>query len=258
MENSIRIGWMYPDTLFLHGERGNILALRRFTEELGLVPEIDRIDLGKEDFDPLEYDILFYGPGEISSFPAVMEDIGNYKRSLAEYIAAGHILLVTGATVAMFGERITRYDPAGQKGAGEIMEGLCVIPAYAVEREYVYGDDEWVAAEMNGKILNLIGNQIHMADIDFNECDGYRGFGRVLYGRGNNGRDGIEGIVHNNAVFTNMLGPVLVGNPWLTTEIIRTAAAVKGIGITEDDPDFEIEKRSIVLKQKYIENKVSK
>ena len=255
MENSIRIGWMYPDTLFLHGERGNILALERFTRELGLEPAVHRIDLGTEDFDPLEYDILFFGPGEISSFPAVMEDIGSYSRSLAEYIASGKVLLATGATVSMFGERITRFDPDAENGIGEIMEGLCIIPAYAEEREYVFGDDEWVSAEFNGRTMDLIGNQIHMADIDFNECSGYRAFGKVLYGRGNNGNDGIEGIVHNNAIFTNMLGPVLIGNPWLTTEIIRTAAAVKGIEVTAEDPDFELEVKSNILKQKFIENK---
>ena len=67
-ERQINIAGMYPDTLYLHGERGNIMALVRYAMELGLRPHVQRIDLGTKDFDPMEYDILFYGPGEISSF----------------------------------------------------------------------------------------------------------------------------------------------------------------------------------------------
>lgn len=249
---------MYPDTLFLHGERGNILALSRYAEELGLEPVVDRIDLGKENFDPLEYDILFYGPGEITSFRAVMEDIGRYTHSLAEYIAYGKVLLVTGATVSMFGEKIIRYSPDDPEGRGEFIEGLCIIPAEAYEREYVYGDDEWIVADINGRQLELVGNQIHMADIGFSECNGYRRFGSVVYGRGNNGEDHMEGVIHNNALFTNMLGPILVGNPWLTTEILRTAAENKGIEISSEDPAYELELKSLELKKKYIKNKFGK
>lgn len=30
--NTMKIAWLFPDTLYLHGERGNILALARFAE----------------------------------------------------------------------------------------------------------------------------------------------------------------------------------------------------------------------------------
>lgn len=251
----IDIAWMYPDTLYLHGERGNVMALVRYAQDLGLEPKVHRIDLGTKDFDPMKYDILFYGPGEISSFEAVMEHIGTYTRSLAEYIAYGKIMLVTGATVAMFGERIRRFSPDAESGIGEVIEGLHLIPALAEEREYVFGDDLDIRAEYDGYSMELIGNQIHMADIDFMENSNYRRFADVIYGRGNNGTDGLEGVVYNNSIFTNMLGPLLVGNPWLTVQILKKAAELKGIEIKIPDPDYEMEVRSFRLKKEFIDEK---
>lgn len=248
----IKIAWMYPDTLYLHGERGNILALRRFADELGLDTTVDRIDLGKENFDPMEYDILFYGPGEISSFHDVMNHVYTYERTLAEFVASGKVLIATGTTAAMFCEKITRFSPESKDGKGEVIEGLCMIPAESIEREYVFGDDMWINAEYNGKSMELIGNQIQMTDLWFSESKGYRRFGSVIYGRGNNGDDGTEGVVHNNSIFTNMLGPLFVNNPWLTTEVIKAALAARNETVEADDPSYDMEIKSFALKKDFI------
>ena len=252
---TIEIAWMYPDTLYLHGERGNVIALVRYAQMLGLEPKVHRIDLGQRNFDPMNYDILFFGPGEISSFDAVMADIGRYKHTLAEYIASDRVMLVTGTTVTMFGERIRRYSPDTESGLGELVDGLCIIPAIAEEREYVFGDDEDIRAEFGGYSMELVGSQIHMADYEFLENSNIRRFGSVIYGRGNNGVDGMEGAVQNNAIFTNMLGPILVNNPWLTVQMLKTAAALKGVEITADDLNYELELKSLALKKEFIDNK---
>lgn len=252
-EEMINIAWMYPDTLYLHGERGNIMALVRYTMELGLTPHVRRIDLGTKDFDPMEYDILFYGPGEISSFKAVIDDISGYKHTLAEYIASGKVLIAVGTTVALFGEKTVRHADEGQNN--EIIDGLCILPVEAYEREYVYGNDLDIRAGYNGYSMELLGNQIQMVDYGYSENEQYRRFGSIIYGRGNNGSDGMEGASLFNSIFTNMLGPMLVNNPWLTTRIIRTAAEVKGIKIEKQDPEFSLERKSMKLKKQFIEAK---
>ena len=255
MRPVINIAWMYPDTLYLHGERGNVMALVRYAQMLGIEAKIHKIDMGTKDFNPMEYDILFYGPGEISSFKSVMEDIGMYTRSLAEYVATGRTLIVTGTTVTMFGERIRRFDPDAPNGLGEVIDGLCMIPVIAEEREYVYGDDEDVRVEYGGYSMELVGSQIHMADYDFLENSSYTRFGSVIYGRGNNGEDGMEGVLYNNAIFTNMLGPLLVNNPWLTVRILRTVADLKGYVIQAPEPDYTMEIKSLELKKEFIDAK---
>ena len=259
-DNIIRIGWMYPDTLYLHGERGNILALERYAGLLGLEAVTDRIDLGTEGFDPMEYDILFFGPGEISVFNAVRSDISGYERSIAEFIASGKILIATGTSAAMFGESIVRLPDADSgNGRGEFVNGLCLVPFKSYEREYVAGDDEWITAWYDGYEMELIGHQIMMTDMELSESSVYSRFGTVIYGRGNNGSgDKSEGALYGNSIFTNMLGPVLVHNPWLTVRILRKAAGIKGIEITADDPDYGLEVRSFNLKKEFIINKMQK
>ncbi len=256
MKPVINIAWMYPDTLYLHGERGNVMALVRYAQYLGLEPKIHKIDMGTKGFNPMEYDILFYGPGEITSFKSVIRDIGTYTRSLAEYIASGKILLVTGTTMAMFGERIRRYDPDAPNKSGEVIEGLCLIPVLSDEREYVFGDDEYIVAEYGGYSMELVGSQIQMADIEFLENSSFRRFGSVIYGRGNNGEDEIEGVVYNNSIFTNMLGPLLVNNPWLTVQILKKAAELKGIEIKAPDPTYNLEVTSLNFKKEFIQEKM--
>lgn len=244
----IRIAWMYPDTLYLHGERGNALALKHFSEVLGGEAALDKVDFETKDFDPMDYDILFFAAGEVSSFEVVGEDMGRYMDRLKEFIGSGRPVVATGTTMAMFGGEVSRTD-------GSSTHGIGLIPITAAEREYVYGDDEQINADYHGKTMEVVGNQIQMINVSFEENDAFRRFGSVVYGMGNNGRDGIEGVVYKNSVFTNMLGPVLVNNPWLTAEIIRTAAEASGKSVKADDPDFELERKSLECKKKFIAEK---
>ena len=52
MDKTVRIGWMYPDCLNLHGERGSVQAFERVGENLSVDVSVRRI----EDFDdPIIY-----------------------------------------------------------------------------------------------------------------------------------------------------------------------------------------------------------
>ncbi len=239
---------MYPDTLFLHGERGNALALERYAKELCNDYSIDRVDFETESFDPAEYDVIYFGAGEISSFEAVIKDMESYKDSLKAFIEAGKPLIATGTTMAMFGKSIKRTD-------GSTVEGAGFIPVSATEREYVYGDDLQIETDYCGQHMEIVGNQIQMINIDFDEEGGFKGFGKVVYGMGNNGSDGIEGVMYKNSVFTNLLGPVLICDPWFTCRIIRAASEVSGEILKGDDPDFELELKSLEKKKAFISNK---
>ena len=52
---------------------------------------------------------------------------------------------------------------------------------------------------------------------------GGRPLGRVIHGHGNNGSDGLEGIVCNNLIGTYLHGPLLPKNAWLADELIARA-----------------------------------
>ena len=54
-EKTLKIGWMFPDSLYLHGDRGNVLALKRMGEAAGFEVEIEKIDFDTEDFTPMDH-----------------------------------------------------------------------------------------------------------------------------------------------------------------------------------------------------------
>lgn len=246
--DSLKIAWLFPDTFYLHGERGNILALERFARLAGLEPKTDKIDFDTKDFSPLNYDVIFCPPGEIVSFPAVLEWLKPYREEFETYIGEGRPMLVTGTSAALWCRKIKRFD-------GTEFEGMGILKAVAVEKETVYGDDLYYRCVYHGKEFEIIGNQIQMVDF-INE--GEQPWGYLLYGYGNTGKDREEGFVKNNAVFTNTLAPLLAVHPALAAEMTETAAAVKGIEIRRIDWDNTIAAQSFATKKEFIETKVTR
>ncbi len=240
--NEFKIAWLFPDTLFLHGERGNLLALARYAQMAGLAPEVIKIDFSTEDFDPASFDVIFCAPGEISSFPAVAEWLAPYRDKLAEFVFGGGPLIVTGTSVGLFGNKVIRSD-------GSEFDGLGIIFTDFRENEEVYGDDVYFRCEYNNEIMEVIGNQIQMGDLIIHE---EKPFGEMFYGYGNTGKTREEGVQKWNSIFTNTLGPMLVCNPWLTEEIIKVAAARRELEIQPTGYDMKLEQDSFATKKEFI------
>lgn len=243
----IKIGWLFPDTFYLHGERGNILALTHLCKKLGIEAEVHKIDFDTEDFTPSEYDMLFCPPGEISSFPAVIDYLKSYTTALTAFIRADQPLLVTGTSIALWGKEIVRTD-------GSVIKGLGIIDIICTENEAVYGDDTYFQTHFGGEDLEIVGSQIQMMDIHLEQEEP---FGQVLYGYGNDKFHNGEGILDDNAVFTNALGPVLATNPWLTLAFLRIIAENQGESIDASSLDFSLERASFDAKKEFTLKKES-
>lgn len=246
--NIMKIAWLFPDTLYLHGERGNILALSRFGKLAGFETQVDKIDFNTEAFNPEDYDCIFCPPGEIASFTEVINWLKSYEANLKAFIEEGKPLIVTGTSVGMWTKVINRVD-------GSKIEGLGILNAETVENENVYGDDNYFKTTYNGREMEIIGNQIQMVDF-INH--GEEAFGQLIYGYGNSGKDREEGFKVNNSIFTNTLAPMLVCNPWLTEEIVNVVAANKGLDKIEFAEDHKIEEQSMETKKNFILTKVTR
>ncbi len=243
--NDFNIAWLFPNTLFLHGDRGNVLALKRFSRMIGLNPVVHKIDFDTKDFDPDKYDTIFAGPGEIISFPELKKWLLVYLDKINEFISDGRPLLVTGTSICLFGDKYVRAD-------GTEHEGLGITSTIYKERNDIYADDIWFEGEYNGKNLQIIGNQIQMGNIEIKD---EKPFGKIIYGYGNSGKDENEGVIKANSIFTNTLGPILICNPWLTIEVIKVACKYKGIDISEYTYDDTLEKASFEAKKMFINDK---
>ncbi len=237
---SITVGWMYPDLLNLHGERGSVQALVQVGKKMGVEVEIIRI----EDFDdPIPFeklDLLLFLPGEIELFRHLIPALK--AQALDSYLEQGGYVLALGTTGLLFGNSIVRED-------GTVLEGLGHLDMTAKERKFVWGDD--LHFRFNGSQVELIGSQIMMADVDAREP-----LGTTIYGRGNNGT-GSEGARRKNLIYTNCLGPLFVKNPWFAENILTDILRVKGIE-TDVDVDHTIAANSFKATLAFIERKPKK
>ncbi|MDD3307274.1 MAG: cobalamin biosynthesis protein CobQ [Acetobacterium sp.] len=244
MEQTIKVGWLFNNMFNLHGDRGNLLAIRAEGERRGYRVEVEPINLDTASFDPMNFDFLFCPPGEIEHFEVVAAYLEPHRKELMDYIET-RPMLVTGTTVALFGETIARDDQSTIRGLG-------IIEVETRENHAVYGDDLYYSCQYNGKEMEIIGSQIQMIDLEIKEESP---FGRLKYGYGNNGKTKVEGIISGKGIFTNTLGPVLVCNPWLTEEIINLIEANKHWPVWEEPRDNTLELESLKTKIAHINKK---
>lgn len=244
INRELKVAWLFPDILYLHGERGNVLALKRIAKFANIEVIVDKVSYNSKEFEPDNYDVIFCPPGEIVSFDRIIKWLKPHKEALKKFIEDGKILLVTGTSQCIFGKTTVRED-------GSQLEGLGLIDCDYTERKYVYGDDIHFMTSYCKNEEECMGVQIQMMDVNSKE----EPFGKLIYGFGNTGKDRNEGVLKNNSIFTNVLGPMLVQNPWITKKIVETAAINKGITIQNYDFNIEIEKKSIETKKAFIAKK---
>lgn len=236
--NKLVIGWMYPDVLNLHGERGSIQALERIANNLGIDAQVVRIDFftDKIEFDKL--DMLVFLPGEIKVLNVMRNALRTQEEELRSYVENGGTVIAIGTSGLIFGKEIVRLD-------GSIVKGFELLDLVANEKEYIWGDD--LHFRLLDNKMELVGSQVSMADVETDMP-----IGETLYGRGNNGT-GAEGARYNNLIYTNCLGPLFVKNPWFGEQIIKDIVLRK-VGVTQVRP-HTLPSKSFDTTLRFIETK---
>lgn len=237
--DKITVGWMYPNLLNLHGERGSVQAMVEIGRKMGVEVEILRI----EDFDdPIPFeklDLMVFLPGEIATFSHLMPAL--QTKEFRAYLESGGYLLALGTTGLMFGESIRRED-------GSTLKCLGYLKMTAKERKFVWGDDLYF--RINGSNMELAGSQIQMADVETDMP-----LGTTIYGMGNN-NSGSEGARWNNLIYTNCLGPLFVKNPWFAEAIFREILEKRGVELPAT-AEFPMAKASFQSTVAFINTKVN-
>lgn len=242
MKNSILVGWMYPDLLNLHGERGNAKCLKTVAEKMGVDLEIERIDNLDEKIDFEKYDILLFNAGELRVIKAVIFELNTQKDALQKYIEENKVIFVTGTSIAIFADKITRLD-------GKVTNGLNILNMDVKERSMVLGDDLYYKIDE----MEIMSSQIQMIDVTLKDAEA---LGKIEYGYGNIG-DKKEGAKYKNVIATNALGPVLVKNPWYAERLIKEALKNKNIEYTKKNMEYELETKSLESIKEFIIKKVN-
>ncbi len=246
---NINIAWVYPDILNLHGDRGNMMAIEKIAEAMGVEANITKINYGDSiDFD--NTDLVFMGAGELRDVEHVVNKLD--AEGFKSYVEAGGYVLAIGSTGCVLGKTLTIEGDKVINGLGILditARELCRTKMPYVTKE-VYGDDLW----WTYKDMEIIGNQIHRVDYTLGNVES---LGEVLYGYGND-LGGKEGAHYKNVLLTNTVGPLLTANPWFGADLLSEIIKAKGNEVSSDLDKLEFleyAKEAMELRKKFIKDK---
>ena len=205
----ITIGHLYPDLLNLYGDRGNIQCLMKRCQWRGIEAETIPFELDdKIDFSGL--DIVLLGGGSDREQMLVCEKLKEIQKDFKEYVEDGGVVLAVCGGYQLLGNYY-------QTDEGR-MEGLHLVDLYTEQKP--------------GRLINNIVLKSDLFDMPVVGFENHGGrteigsnqpFGKVLYGSGNNGESGYEGIIYKNVIGTYLHGPLLPKNPQVCDWLIQRA-----------------------------------
>mgnify|MGYP001123966696 CR=1 FL=1 len=99
-----------------------------------------------------------------------------------------------------------------------MIEGLNLVDIYTEQEEGRLIDNIVLKSDLAD--MPVVGFENHGGRTCINDN---KPFGKVLYGSGNDGKSGYEGVVYKNVIGTYLHGPLLPKNPQICDYLIRKA-----------------------------------
>ncbi len=233
MENiTLKICHLYPDTLNLYGDSGNITCMQKRLEWRGINSEIHDVSLG-QNFNPNDYDIFFIGGGQDFEQSVLLKDIkGEKGKNIIKAVEDEKVFLAICGGYQMLGQYYKTWD-------GKQCDFLGALNLYTIgEKKRMIGDFSFKLDEQDGGHA-VIGFENHSGKTYLG--DGVRPLGTIIKGHGNNASDGGEGARYKNVFASYSHGPLLPKNPKLCDIILKTAIERKhpNIELSKLDDTFE-------------------
>ena len=232
---NIKIVHLYPDLLNLYGDRGNIQCMVMRCRWRGIGAQVEEYRLGdRVDFS--DADIVLLGGGSDREQQIVCTKLQSIRSDFSAYVENGGTVIAVCGGYQLLGHY---YDtPDGR------MEGLSLVDLYTQQGSprlisNVVLKNEEFPYEIVG--FENHGGRTHIGD--------NKPFGKVVYGFGNDGETGAEGVMYKNVIGTYLHGPLLPKNPHVCDRLISTALE-RRYGKTQleplDDTDEKKANRYIV------------
>jgi len=233
----ITVAYLYPDLLNMYGDRGNIASLRYRMEKRGIEAQIKEYGIG-DAIDFQNTDIIYLGGGSEKEQKNVCTELLKYAKELSDFVENGGVMLAVCSGFEMLGKS---YEIRGEE-----FEGLGILDMYGIWNDSRFISDVVAKCPLTQtKIVGFENHNIRMKTSDLSP------FGKILYGKGNDGESGTEGVVYKNLVATFLHGPLLPKNPELTDWLISKALERKGMSpeiAPLDDSAENIAKEYIIRK----------
>lgn len=209
----ITIGHLYPDLLNLYGDRGNIQCLMKRCQWRGIEAETIAFELDdKIDFSRL--DIVLLGGGSDREQMLVCEKLKEIQKDFKNYVEQDGVVIAICGGYQLLG----KYYKTEQG----IIRGLELVDMHTEQGEGRLINN--IVMESDLFDMPIVGFENHGGRTDIK---GNKPLGKVLYGSGNDGKSGYEGVVYKNVIGTYLHGPLLPKNPQLADYLISCALKKK-------------------------------
>lgn len=90
----LNVVWAYPDILNLHGDRGNLFAIKNIAKKLEIEVNITKIESYNELIDFENTDIILFNAGEVRVMSTIVEALKKQEEDLKKYIENNKIILL--------------------------------------------------------------------------------------------------------------------------------------------------------------------
>lgn len=199
---SLNILHLYPDLLNLYGDKGNLASLTHRLTWRGMDASVTVCN--QEDTpDFSDCDIVFLGGGADKEQESVCELLADKAEALKTYVENDGVMLATCGGFEMLGTL-----------------GVLDIQTETAEKRLI--SDVILQSDLID--TPICGFENHSGRINIGN---YTPLGKVLFGNGNNGTDGTEGLVYRNLIATYLHGPLLPKNPQLCDWLLLRALKKK-------------------------------
>lgn len=196
----IKVLHLYYDLLNLYGEQGNILALKRAFKNQNVEIEVDYLSV-QDKIDFKKYDLVYLGSGSTENLLIALEDIKRHKKELKKYIESKKVLLATGNSYLLFGQKINNLDALGifdyYSASSEKMAQESLMELYQEKDVIGFQNREFI---VNNKRNHLFKVKEGLCDNLKSEYEGYHEYN--FYG-------------------TFVIGPLLIRNPHFTNKLVK-------------------------------------
>ncbi len=239
----LRVCALYPDLMNIYADRGNLLVLERRCAWRGLGFELSACGLGEVLDGAAEHDLFYLGGGQDRDQRLCAEDLVSLKREgLRAAAARGAIVLGVCGGYQLLGESYELGPGETLPGVGLLAvrtvraEGPRLIGNVAIEVRLNEGAGD---GEDDGERRVLAGFENHGGRTHLGA--GQAALGRVLAGRGNDGRSGLEGARSGNVIGTYLHGPLLPKNVWFADWLIAKALGIEVAELAPLDDELELQ-----------------
>lgn len=209
----ITIGHLYPELLNVYGDTGNIQCLLRRCQWRGIEAEVVSFEL-KDEIDFSKLDIVLLGGGSDREQKLVCDRLRDIKDDFKAYVENDGVVIAICGGYQLLGN----YYKLGE----EMIPGLEVIDMHTERGEGRLISNIVIQSELAQ--MPVVGFENHGGRTDIK---GNRPLGKVLYGNGNDGKTGYEGVIYKNVIGTYLHGPLLPKNPQLADWLITRALEKK-------------------------------